>query len=61
MKRFGHFLDGEAGSLRRFGFGWSKSGIEQVSQPVFEDGGFLARFPARQFRAKLNRRFATDD
>ena len=61
MKRFGHVLDGEAGSLKRFGIGWSKSGIEQVCQPVFEDRGFLARFRGRQLRTKLNRRFAADN
>ena len=41
--------------------GWSKSGIEQVCQPVSEYGSLLARVDGWQFRKKLPRRFFVDN
>ena len=38
LKRFGYVFNSESGSSRRFGIGWSESGVEQKCEPVFEYG-----------------------
>jgi hypothetical protein len=57
VKRIGRFLNCEAGGVGRFGISWPEPAIEQIREPVFQDGSFLADFGKGQFGAKLNRFF----
>jgi len=60
VERGSHVLYRQAGARERLGGSGPESGIEQEGESVLEDGGLFARVGARQFRAKLNRRFPVD-